>query len=242
MISLSHINCFTCPVRHCSFLSHSSPEQLEVIDKTKQCHRYSKGQRIISRNERSGSVMVIYEGIAKIHLEAHRGRSFILQLIKPGDIAGHLCDHHNRHGADVTAVEEVTVCELNLADLEKSHPSFEAFQKAFIDMYRQEIMALQERTIRLVQMNVREKVADALVRIADVYEAENGNGTMRISLNRQEISEMTGTTKEQVSRALGELRDLGIIEASGKSLRIIQPVELTTQAGMEAAAQGQPRS
>ena len=85
---------------------------------------------------------------------------------------------------------------------------------------------------KLVQMNVREKIADTLIYLHNKFGADT-NGTIEVHLLRQELAEIACTTKEQVSKFLSEFEKEGIISINHKSISILNFQMLQSMAGMQ---------
>lgn len=193
--------------------------------------RYVPGQSIIREGSRIDGVYVIYEGIVKLHVKGRLGRDFILRLGKPGEIVGHTDDQLHKQSSSVTAVEPTTVCFIEYTDFEIGMKKCPSVQRELMSVFKNELKNIGNRTIQLVQMNVREKIADALLHIAEVYNLKEKGEPVEIALSRQEISDMTGTTKEQVSKIISEFKNDGFIDAHGKKISILNYNKLKAIAG-----------
>jgi CRP-like cAMP-binding protein len=86
------------------------------------------------------------------------------------------------------------------------------------------IQEMQARYRELATERVEQRVANALIRLA----GQSGIKSMKeagieLSLSRQDIAEMTGTTLYTVSRLLSEWERQGIIETGRERISIINP-------------------
>ncbi|MBA3901327.1 MAG: winged helix-turn-helix domain-containing protein [Bacteroidetes bacterium] len=66
---------------------------------------------------------------------------------------------------------------------------------------------------------VREKVADALLYLVKKFKTDHSH-CLNISLSRQDIADLAGTTKEQVSKILAEFKEDGVLELDKKRILI----------------------
>jgi CRP/FNR family transcriptional regulator len=228
-----NISCVDCNAKDCSILRSCPVEILQYFDKKKYCMTYRPDQYIIREGSKIDGVYVVCEGIVKMHVKGRFGRDFIMRLGKPGDILGHADDREQRQSSSVSAVEPTTVCFIERNDFEQGMKQCTAVQRELMLVFKNELKNVWQRTIQLVQMNVREKIADALLHIAEVYGIKEGNPPIEISLTRQEISDMTGTTKEQVSKIISEFRADDLIDAHGKKISILNYKGLKKVAGIE---------
>ncbi|HXH19257.1 MAG TPA: Crp/Fnr family transcriptional regulator [Chitinophagales bacterium] len=227
------VSCLDCVVRHCTVLKNCAPELLSQINSKRSRLLFRKGQPIASSRMYFSGVYVLSSGIAKIYRSGPKGRQFIFRLIKEGDLFGYRMNSEEpgQHLA-VDAVEDCEVCYIEKNDFEKAVNESPEVRQQLLIFYHTELFELLSRTCHLMQMNVRERIADTLLYIFRTYQQyQKGRQEIRISLGRQDIADLAGTTKEQVSRTITEFKSLGIIRASGKSLGMTAPETLRAIAG-----------
>lgn len=220
-----------CKLKDCTVLKNSTNVFLDYIDRHKYCMDYSPNQTIIFEGAKIDGVYVINDGIAKMVVKGHRGRPLIIRLLKKGEIIGHSADNKSRQPATITAVEPVSVCFWEKADFEKCIHSSKEIRNEVMATLKQEVKNMSDRSMRLVQMSVREKVADALLMIADAYQIKDDGLLHRIALSRQEISEMIGTSKAQTSKILQEFKAEGLLDIRPKTLAFFSFAKLRAIAG-----------
>jgi len=73
----------------------------------------------------------------------------------------------------------------------------------------------------MATLTVPEKVADALLAMYEAYGANGDSKTLNLTLSRQDIASLAGTTKEQVSKAISDLKVQGIVDAKGKTISLL---------------------
>ena len=76
-----------------------------------------------------------------------------------------------------------------------------------------------QRALSLVYNTVRERVAAVLLHIAEIYHYTQDGCSIHVQLDRQDIAELAGTTKEQVSLALAELRQAKLVNFKAKHFK-----------------------
>ncbi|MFN8321735.1 MAG: Crp/Fnr family transcriptional regulator [Chitinophagales bacterium] len=227
------ISCFNCEVKDCSILRNCTPEFLRYIDEKKSCMQYQANQPIVFEGEITEGVFIIYNGIVKMHVKGHRGKIFVQRLAKSGEIIGHSSDQQMKQSSSVTTVTPTTVCFIENADFLKGIENCQGVRSELLSILKSEIKYVGNRTIQLVQMNVTEKIAESLLHIAHAYGLKEGGNAKHVALSRQDIADMTGTTKEQVSKVISDLRKENVIESSGKNLSILNRTRLKEIAGVK---------
>lgn len=227
----TNIECEKCPNKDCSLLRYCNSTWLKFISEHKACTTYKKGQQIIYERMLVDGMYFILSGKVKVYKTGINGKQQILRLSKTGDILGHRGFNRKVFPISAAALEDCKVCFIEIDDFEqilKSNPEMAYQLMAF---YAEELFISEVRARNLAQLTVREKVADSLVKIRESFEVNTGNGPIGVELSRQEIADLAGTTKEQVSKHLADFKDEGIIELNGRGINLLDEERLKTTAG-----------
>lgn len=209
--------CLICKTRDCSMLKKSDNETLELVSNYKTKKNIQKGDRLFSEGDKSEGICFIKSGFVKIEINGKQGRPLILQIVNKGTILGHrLQSTSSQHTYSATAVSDVQFCYIPnhffKKILEKSSTLHSLIQNQILD----EIELIQNKALKLAHKTVKEKVADALLMLAEVYEYEKNKHIIYIGVCRQDIADLVGTTKQQVSSVLNEFEKMGIIKFTAK--------------------------
>jgi len=95
----------------------------------------------------------------------------------------------------------------------KHQPILEALLKEMGDR----VFFLTEKLKAAQFISLREKLADWLLRRLEL----SGSATIRLEATRERMAELFGVARPSLSRELGALQRLGILELSGKEIRIL---------------------
>jgi CRP/FNR family transcriptional regulator/CRP/FNR family cyclic AMP-dependent transcriptional regulator len=191
--------------------------------------RFDTGQTIVHEEDEQGQTFfIILSGIVHVAVVTSEGKNAILATLKRGDFFGEmaLLDGEPR-SASVIAAQE---CEL-----------FLLYRKVFLDILQRypkiAVHLLTEMSKRLRRanrhintlsmMSVYGRVADVLLQLAKDQGQRLNN--MIIIPNRpthQAIADMTGTSRETVSRILSQLQKKHYIAVDGKKMVILNEKKL----------------
>ena len=214
--------CYTCRIRNCSILKRCDDHTLEVLSDLKQYFFFRRGECIIREGEENKGCFFIASGVVKMEINGTTGRPLILQLCGAGDHFGHrVSPACNTNPYTVRAVEDTTACFLSPADFDKMNGHHKIFQQEIIHSYIKELALAETRSLHLAHKTVRQKVADALLKIATAYQYHHSASGIRLHLDRQDMADMAGTTKEQVSKVLLEFMEKGWIRFRAKHFKFI---------------------
>ena len=72
----------------------------------------------------------------------------------------------------------------------------------------------------IAQKTVKERLAEILILLEDEF-GEDTVGILKISLTREELSNIVGTATESIIRFLSEFKNDGLIELKGRKIKIL---------------------
>lgn len=204
--------CYDCPVKDCSLLRNCSREALDVLSDVKQHYRYEKDEPIIREGELNEGVYFVSNGVVKAQVAGSGGKPLILWLGSAGILFGHRHDESmTTHPYSVVAVENTGVCFVPASDYRMLNETYPDFRREILHVYLKELQQAEKRSLLMAQKTVRQKVADALLHIAQAYGYFSGGAGFRMHLERQDMADLAGTTKEQVSKVLFEFKEEGLV-------------------------------
>jgi CRP-like cAMP-binding protein len=197
-------------------LAELPPAVLERLADALKTQRFDKGTTIVRHNDDSRDVYVIISGAVRVSLVGSTGRSLTYQILPSGEMFGEIAavDGDGR-SANVIAEEESVLGSLSaqkFLELARTSPEF-----ALVILHR--LARLNRRlTSRLFEYHtydVRGRIYLELLRLS-----ENGAGES-ITITDRDMASRVGTTRENVSRIHGSLRDAGLIRRDKSRLTIL---------------------
>jgi len=205
------------------------PEWKEIIALKKTTLSVKKGKPIFSEGEKVTGIFFLYAGYVKVHKQWLGQKDLILRFAAPGDILG----HRGLGGVDyypvtATALEDSRLCYISNDFLDISLKANPTLTYQLMHFYAAELQRTEQRMRDMVHMEVKGRVAGALLEIAG----------LPLTITRQDIASYAGTTYETVFKFFTELTSEKIISTSGKDIRINDPIRLKsyiTAAGPDIA-------
>jgi CRP/FNR family cyclic AMP-dependent transcriptional regulator len=99
--------------------------------------------------------------------------------------------------------------------------------RAVISALVARLRATNQATQLRSHLNVKARVADLLLMLADNFGEPAANGRrLNIKLTHQQLANMVGTTRETMNRMLTEFWDAKLIDMSGSYMVICDPISL----------------
>lgn len=229
----NNCNCNNCiegePIcaRHISIFSALSDEELKNIINMVTRKEYLKGAVLCREGEVYDSLFLIREGKIKISKITRDGKEQIIHILTKGDFFGETNLFDDIISSfTATAITNSRVCILSRGDLEgilNKNPSIS-------------IKILKELTYRLSETedlakvlatkDVESRIANMLLEFSNKYgKAIDGNIYLEVPLNREDMANYCGVTRETISRKLSKLEDDNIIELKGNKIIIIKDID-----------------
>lgn len=197
-------------------LSELPAPVLERLAGTLKTQRFDKGATVVRHNDDSRDFYVIISGAVRVSLVGSTGRSLTYQILPAGEMFGEVSavDGDGR-SANVIAEEESVLGSLSaqaFLELARTSPEF-----ALVILRR--LARLNRRlTSRLFEYHtydVRGRVYLELLRLTEHSPAA------KITITDRDMASRVGTTRENVSRIHGSLREAGLIIRDKSRLTVI---------------------
>lgn len=216
------VPCSECGLKNCSVLKYAEPACLEIISLNKRSRTFSAGQRIVMEGTPARCIFFVESGKIKIFKTDKRGREVILRFARSGDILGfNCCEENYEYQVSAMALTNAVACSLEISVFHELTKKYPGLNYELLRFYKKELIFMEEKALRLATMTVPEKVADALMYMYESYGSDPGSSSISLVMSRQDIANLAGTTKEQVSKVISDLKNRKIIEPQGKYIDIL---------------------
>ena len=210
-------SCRSC--NHCLISKYASPKWISIVDEKKSQIWYRKGQYIFYAGNPVFGIYLITQGKIKIIAKGAGNKEQIVRLASNGHLLGRWGHKDDLYSNSAVALEDSQVCFINNALLKEMCSANPELTFHLMMYYANELRRAQERIKLLCQLTVKEKVAETLLYLIEVFGLDE-NHNIAVEMSRQEISELAGASPEQVSREITALKKGNIIISNGKRLVI----------------------
>ena len=215
-------DCLDCHLRSDDFFCALSPESLGAFNQMKRVAVFPEDAVIFAEGQIPRGIFMLCQGQVKLSTTSRDGKTFILRVAKAGEVLG-LHAVVTRKPYEVT-VETMQPCQLNFVNRE----DFLRFLKAHGDACLRAAQQISREcrdaydVVRSIGLShsVSGKVAKFLLASATEGRVMNGVVRTRLALTHEEIAQITGTSRETITRILSEFRKKDIIELKNSTLTI----------------------
>lgn len=211
-------------------------DQLDTISQMGIEKPYRKGDIILMEDDQTNqSFFLIVKGEVKVVLTAEDGREAILASLKEGDFFGEmaLLDGEPR-SATVRAVEDSRLFTIRREDFLAAIRKQPDLALTLLGEMSLRLRKSNRQISSLALMSVYGRVATTLLQLMEERgirtRTKDGKSIIVVKdrPTQQFMADMSGTTRETVSRVLNYFQKKGYIVLDGKDLLILQEEELKT--------------
>lgn len=190
---------------------------LDRIAQAAHTRTYAKNS-IIAFEDRPGEALyVVLSGQVKIVLTAEDGREVILSTRSKGDFFGEMSLIDDQPlSANVIAMEDSELLILHREDFQRCLEEMPMVAFGLLRAFCKRLRQADSKISSLVLQDVPARVAGLLLDMAD----QNDGVSISQQLTHHLIAQMVGSSRETVSRAMGDLTTQGLIEVSRQSATI----------------------
>ena len=189
-------------------LSQGAHEQLARCARPRT---FARDELLIMQGEPARNLVLIRSGSIKITQLAPNGNEVILWMYGAGNVVGALSEGSPRyHRCSVRAMEPSTALVWEhgaFQSLVLQHPQIESNMGQILASRLNE---LEERFREVATEKAAKRIALALLRLMK-HIGKNVQGGVEVSLSREELAQMTGTTLFTASRVLSRWGRMGFI-------------------------------
>ena len=198
-----------------------SQEAQRLWDNNATTTTYDKGQILFHEGTQAFGVFILKKGKVKLYKTGDEGKKQIFQICVNNDIFGfHPVLSDEVYPDSASTLEKSTIQFLTKKAFISLIKTDAELCFKFMQVLSKEFSKLIEQETILAQKPVRERVALVLYSLNKIYQNED------ITFSRQDLADMSGTVKETFVRVLKEFKDASIITSSGRSISILQTLQL----------------
>ncbi|MDH3215876.1 MAG: Crp/Fnr family transcriptional regulator [Candidatus Krumholzibacteria bacterium] len=215
--------CTYCETRITSVLKSVDEPQLDVVASAKACNLYKKGQLIFQEGGSPSGLFCIHQGKVKVYKTGEEGRDQIVRFAKPGDVVGYRSLVSGEpYNLSAAALEDCVICCIPSDTFFGMLREDGKFTMDMIQLLSGQLRKAEDQLVHLAQKPVRERLAETLLILKEVYGTEDGDqSALNIKLSRDELAAVVGTATETLVRTIADLKRENLIATEKKKIYIL---------------------
>jgi CRP-like cAMP-binding protein len=217
----SYLSCETCFIGTHPLFRHLTEEEIRLLSIHSITEIYKRGSIIYREGNRMSGFYCVRHVIVKIYKTGFDGKEQIIRFAKSGDIIGYRSVISSEPACTTTEVlEECTLCHIPAAMLMNLVRTNGNFAVALMKLTCKELGEANSYITDIAQKTVRERLAEILIHLDEEFGANN-EGSLNISLTREELSNIVGTATESIIRLLSDFKNDQLIALNGRKIKIL---------------------
>ena len=201
-----------------------SEAEIGILAEEATIHRFRRDARVIIAEDQGDTFFVIAKGKVKVCLSGPDGREVILTMLGPGDFFGDmsLLDGHPR-SANVTTVEPSELLALRRMDFLGLVSEDPQIGVELLRTIAARLRKANHQIAGLSFLGIVDRVCDVLLGLFDQQGEETAEGlVIHNRPTHQMLADMTGATRETVSRAIHRLEEGQYIQVRGRDVLFLR--------------------
>ncbi len=201
-----------------------SLDELDALASVTIARSFSRDNVIILAEEEGDTLFLIRSGQVKVSIVSDDGREVILSLLGPGAVFGELSLLDGRpRSANVVATEETELFMLRRPDFVQLICRVPRIATALLAELASRLRKTDRQIEGLALLDVTSRIAETLLQLASERGVEVPEGVViQKRPTHQDLANMSGTTRETVSRVLKRLESQGYLTCRGRTITILR--------------------
>jgi CRP-like cAMP-binding protein len=205
------------------------PRERAEVERLITYNVYPPGQIFHSPNEIGEQLFVLRAGRVRIYKLSPEGRALTLMVLEPVTIFGEMTLVGQwLHDTFAEAMIECTIGVIGRDTLRRILERYPQVAIAFMELMGQRLRAMENKLADIAFKSVPQRLASVLLSLAGVPTTQ-GQPAIPPSVVRythQQLAEMIGSYRETVTKAIGELRETGVIRIEDDAIALTDLAQL----------------
>ncbi len=202
-------------------------QQLQNLAELTITRTFSRGSVIIVAEDEGDAFFIIRKGRVKVNLLHGDGREVILSILGKGEVFGELALLDGRpRSANVITLEETELMTLRRTEFLQLINNEPAIIMGLLDELAARLRKTDHQIGGLALLDATSRISRTLVRLAAEHGEETAEGLLvGQKITHQQLANMSGTTRETVTRVLKRLESQGYVTMRGRQILIHPEIE-----------------
>jgi CRP-like cAMP-binding protein len=232
---------FRCPRHEChadrcpakKIYSCLSAGQDATLGRERLARRYEAGQVVIHHDTPALAVLSVHTGQVRLTRSPGDGDRVVVGVRGPGELLGvREVLSAMPYQVSVEAMEASVLCAVPREAFVEAVRDCPELAMRLLAQVSKDYLLAEEQLVARTHLSVRARAARLLLTLTDRPDVTPLARVVReVSMSREEMALLVGTTRETLSRSLSQFAARGAIEIRSGNIRVLDPVVLDGLAG-----------
>jgi CRP-like cAMP-binding protein len=215
-----------------SLFSGASPAASKEVVSVAHEKKFENAQVMFCQGDSVRQVLLLVSGCVKLLQVGANGNEVMLRLSGPGELIGIAESRIRTYKSTALAQQPCTALTWDISTFEAIYERHTFLRRNMLNMLLQELEDMHERFREISTERVAARLSSQILRMMHQV-GRQVDGGIEISISREELAQLVGTTLFTVSRLLSDWDRQGIVEArrevvSVRNLRALADLSETT--------------
>ena len=198
-------------------------------------HLYEKGQVIFREGGIPTGIYYVKSGMVKKFKNTSKGGEQIYYICGEGELIGyHALLSEGFYPDSAATIQDSEIAFIPKENFLQLLHNSTALSNGLLKALGLEFTLFINSITNLATKSVRERLAYTLLILEEKFKASSGVNSIQILISRTDLANMVGTAKETVVRHLLEFKNAGLIDKTGRSIRILNRKRMIKEANLVA--------
>ncbi|MBZ0297896.1 MAG: Crp/Fnr family transcriptional regulator [Anaerolineae bacterium] len=195
-----------------------TPAEVEVIGHRTTLMNYRAGHLFYAPDDQGEALFILKHGRVQIYRISPDGRKFIVSILHPGAIFGHMALVGQRmHNAFAEALDDCLICIWDRAEIEHVMADKPQIALRFLESVSARLLQAEQRLEEMTFKRVPARIAGLIIQL----DQEHGSKGVVRGYTHQSFADMIGTYRETVTHTLNDFKDQDLIRIGRKTIEIL---------------------
>lgn len=218
-----------------AILADLPPADYNMLMAHSREEKINKGQIIFREGAKPVGIFYIRKGKIKKYKTDNTGKEHIFYVANTGELIGYHAVLSSENYPDSAAtLEESIITFIPAGDFLAVLNHSAELSKRLLKILSHEFSVFINSISIFAQRPVRERIAITLILLREKFKQSTVQGQpIAINISRDDIANMTGTTRENVTRFISDFKNEGLIQTIGRKIMIVNVKGLAAIANQE---------
>jgi CRP-like cAMP-binding protein len=214
-------------LRQAAIFRQASDDDLRAIISMSTVRQAEEGEYFFLQGDVADHAFLLSGGQVKLLQSNPLGQVVNLRTLYPWQLFGALGAVRDtaEYPASARALEDSSALAMPSKQLRTLLERRPGLSMDLMQLMTSYILEMQSRYRELATERVEQRICRAMLRLA-AQSGQRVEDGIELTLSREDLAEMTGTTLHTVSRVLAEWHRRGLVDAGRERVRLLQPHEL----------------
>jgi CRP-like cAMP-binding protein len=205
-------------LRSSLFSGASLPACKEIVSAAQE-KKFESAQVIFCQGDSVRQVLLLTSGCVKLLQVGANGHEVMLRLSGPGELIGVAESHIRNRNSTARAQQPCTALAWDISTFETIFERHTFLRRNMLNMLLQYLEDMHERFREISTERVAARLSSQILRMMHQV-GRQVNGGIEISISREELAQLVGTTLFTVSRLLSDWDRQGIVVARREAVSV----------------------